>query len=295
MVSTSRVDCLAKRVLSVIVLLPFVLGLIYWGFWPVVFLTAAGIGIALLELYNVLRLVGYYPRFFAGMTSALFFCLAAVLDGILPTALAVDWVGVALAGSILLTLVTELVRREHHESLVNWALTLALACYISWLLSHYILLRALDVPLEGGWLAFLHIPSGAAWVYLVLAITWLSDTMAYFVGRAWGRHKMTPYLSPHKSWEGAAGGFAASVLIALLAVPLLGLPLWYGEALLLGVAGGLAGPLGDLAVSLLKRQIGLKDISNLIPGHGGMLDRIDSMLFTAPVLYYLILLLTVIT
>jgi phosphatidate cytidylyltransferase len=104
---------------------------------------------------------------------------------------------------------------------------------------------------------------------------------------------MTPYLSPKKSWEGAAGGFVASVLVALLAVPLLGLPLSYPAAALLGIAGGIAGQLGDLAESLIKRQIGTKDIGHLIPGHGGLFDRLDSMLFTAPVLYYLILLLTV--
>jgi phosphatidate cytidylyltransferase len=99
-------------------------------------------------------------------------------------------------------------------------------------------------------------------------------------------------LSPKKSWEGAAGGFVAAVLVSMLAVAALGLPLGYAEAALIGAVGGVTAQVGDLVESLLKRQIGLKDIGHLIPGHGGILDRLDSMLFTAPVLYYLILLLT---
>jgi phosphatidate cytidylyltransferase len=187
-------------------------------------------------------------------------------------------------------LIAELPPRDRQGSLEGWALTFAGACYVAWLLSHYILLRTLETPLAGGWLAGLHIQSGAAWVYVVLAITWMQDTMAYFVGSAWGRRQMAPYLSPKKSWEGAVGGIIASMLTALLAVPMLGLPIGYASAALLGVAGGLAGLGGDLAESLIKRQMDVKDTGSLIPGHGGILDRLDSMLFTAPVLYYLILL-----
>jgi phosphatidate cytidylyltransferase len=103
---------------------------------------------------------------------------------------------------------------------------------------------------------------------------------------------MAPIISPGKTWEGALGGILAGAMAAMLAVFLLGLPIGYGTAFLLGIAGGSAGLLGDLAESLLKRRIGVKDMGNVMPGHGGILDRADSMLFTAPVLYYLILVVT---
>jgi phosphatidate cytidylyltransferase len=291
-VSVSKPDLVRRRILSVAVLMPLIIGLVYAGVLPVAFLTAAAIVVALLELYAALQRSGYQPRRLTGVLSSLLLCGAATLQSLMPT-LANDWIGLALAASLLLALVAELFRHNHAGSLEGWTLTFACACYTSWLLSHYVLLRGLQIPLEGGWLAFLHIPPGAAWVFLVLAITWVDDTMAYVVGSRWGRHRMAPSLSPKKSWEGAAGGFVASVLMALLAVPLLGLPLSYPAAALLGIAGGIAGQLGDLVESLIKRQIGTKDMGRMIPGHGGMLDRLDSMLFTAPVLYYLILLLTV--
>lgn len=286
--STSRASSLSQRLISAIVLLVLFVGIVYWGTGPVIFLTAGAIVLCILEYCGALKRAGYRPRPVTGTVTALLLCAAAALRD----TVSVDLTGVALAGSILLALIVEVVRRDRRGSLVGWALTFAGACYIGWLLSHYILLRMLDTPLQGGWLAFLNIPPGAAWVYMVFAVTWLQDTGAYLVGRSWGRHRMAPYLSPKKSWEGAAGGFVASVLAAVLAKLLLGLPIGYGMAVVLGAVGGVVGPLGDLAESLIKRQIGVKDASNLIPGHGGILDRADSMLFTAPVLYYLIIVLT---
>lgn len=287
--SMSKGSSLSQRIGSALVLLLLIVAIVYWGTWPVVLLTAIGIVVCLLEYYHALRQADYRPRRMVGIIAGLFFCAAAALHG----TVSLDLTGIALASSILLALISELPRRDREGSLAGWALTFAGACYIGWLLSHYILLRNLDTPLQASWLAPLQIPSGAAWVYTVLAITWLQDTGAYLVGRAYGRHKMAPYLSPKKSWEGVIGGFVASVAAALLAVPLLGLPIHYGAAALLGIAGGIAGPLGDLAESFIKRQIGVKDASNIIPGHGGVLDRADSMLFTAPVIYYLAVLLTV--
>lgn len=286
--SPPRISSLRQRLCTTAIVLPFVVAVVYWGVLPLTLLVMGGAAISLIELYRALKQGGYYPRPAIGVSAALFLCVAALLQGIVPF----DATGAALASTILVSLIGELPRRERNGSLVGWALTLASACYIGWLIGHYILLRRLEIPLHTGWLAFLHIPSGAAWVYVVLAITWLQDTMAYIVGRRWGHHMMAPYLSPGKSWEGAASGFITSVLTALLAVPLLGLPISYGGALILGTAGGIVGPLGDLVESLIKRQMGIKDISNLMPGHGGVFDRLDSMLFTAPVLYYLILLLT---
>lgn len=287
--SMPRSSSLFQRVTSALVLLVLIVWIVYLGVWPVVFLTITAILISLNELTHALQQAGYRPRRLVAAVSGLLLSGAAASQGILP----VDLTGVVFAAIILFALVAELPRRDREGSLVGWALTFASACYIGWLLSHYILLRKLDhLPLQHGLLAPLQIAPGAAWVYLTLAVTWVQDTAAFFVGRTWGRHRMAPYLSPKKSWEGAAGGFISSIMVAMLAVPILGLPISYGMSFLLGAAGGIAGPLGDLTESYIKRQIGVKDASQIIPGHGGLLDRVDSMLFTAPILYYLIIVLT---
>jgi phosphatidate cytidylyltransferase len=280
-----------QRVLSVAILIPLIVGCVYWGVWPVALLTTIGAVVGLTELYRALHQAGYHPRFVVGIGMALLFCAAAALHTVQPF----PWAEAALAASLLLVLIAELPRHNHEHSLASWTLTFALACYAGWLLSHYVLLRQIATPLSGGWLDFLQIAPGAAWVYLVLALTWADDSAAYFVGRRWGRHKMAPALSPHKSWEGAIAGFVAAVLAALLSVAVFGLPLTPLQAIVIGAAGGISGQLGDLAESLIKRQIGIKDSSNLIPGHGGVLDRIDSMLFSAPTVYYTLILLTVVS
>lgn len=159
----------------------------------------------------------------------------------------------------------------------------------------FVLLREVVSPIGPNLFSMLGLPleSGAAWIYFVLAITWIQDTAAYFVGKYLGRSKMAPVLSPKKTWEGAAGGLIGSILAAIAFAMILGLPLTILQAGVLGLVGGVAGPLGDLAESMIKRQVGLKDAGNLIPGHGGLLDRADSLLFTGPVLYYLIKLLLI--
>jgi phosphatidate cytidylyltransferase len=127
---------------------------------------------------------------------------------------------------------------------------------------------------------------GVFWVFALLAMTWLNDTFAYFFGHRFGRRKLAPKISPGKTVEGFFGGYLGT-LAGFLAFWFLlenGLDLWQG--LLLTVLVGAAGPLGDLSESLIKRSFHVKDSGNIIPGHGGMLDRIDALLFTAPVVYW---------
>lgn len=286
--STSKASSLGQRIVSALVLIPLLVGMAYWSVWSAALLVAVAVVICLIELYGALRQSGQRPRTWVGITTGLLLCAAVTFQGFLPF----DLTMMALGGSVLLALVSELLRRDREGALMSWAFTFACAYYVGGLLSYYILLRRLDTPLQGGWLAALRIEPGAAWIFMVMAVTWLQDTAAYFVGRAFGRHKMAPYLSPKKTWEGAAGAVLGAVAAALLAVPILGLPIGYGGAVLIGLVGAVAGMGGDLAESLLKRQIGVKDVGRLIPGHGGVLDRADSMLFTGAVLYYVILLLT---
>jgi phosphatidate cytidylyltransferase len=126
------------------------------------------------------------------------------------------------------------------------------------------------------------------WLLFVLALNWVGDSAAYYVGRKFGRHKLAPSVSPAKSWEGSIASMAASMLFAVIyltrAIPTVS-PL---EAALLGAAGNVAGQIGDLAESALKRGAGVKDSGSMLPGHGGWLDRVDSILFALPVLHWLL-------
>lgn len=283
--SPSSSSSLPRRLASVAILIPLIVAIAWWP-WTTAGFVALCAALAISELFALLRHGGFAPRRIPGISLGVAFCAAAALQPFTQLNLA----SLALSGGIAGTLVYELTRHDRSTSLQNWALTFTGAAYVGWLLSAFIQLRQLATPLQPGLLAPLHIPPGAAWVFLVLAITWIQDSAAYFVGRSLGRTRMAPILSPKKTWEGFAGGLIASLLTALAAVPLLGLPISYLSAALIGLASGIAGPLGDLGESLIKRQVGVKDSGAMIPGHGGILDRMDSLLFTAPVVYYGVLL-----
>ena len=123
-------------------------------------------------------------------------------------------------------------------------------------------------------------------ILFMLVVIWAGDAAGYYVGSAWGRHKSSPRISPGKSWEGTAGSLAAALLIGFLFARFLWGADTYWETVLLAAALNGAGQLGDLAESALKRAAGMKDSSQLVPGHGGVLDRIDALLFAVPVLWY---------
>lgn len=142
------------------------------------------------------------------------------------------------------------------------------AVYPGLLLSSLVRLRQLD---RGEW-----------WILLTLTVTWMNDTCAYFAGRALGKHKLYPRISPSKTWEGAAGGALGSIAGALVVQHFWIPQLAPWGAALIGAGAALLGPLGDLSESMLKRAYGAKDSGRLLPGHGGILDRIDALLFNAP-------------
>ena len=279
---------LAQRILSAAVMLPMVIVVAWWSVWSVAVAVAIAAVIGVTELYGVLRVGGYRPRVPVGVAIALASILAFSLQPLLGGDLTLPVVTLAIVGS----LVVEVIDYRTQGALPSWGLTLAGALYLGWLFGHFVLLRALDTPLNASLFTPFRIAPGTAWIFMIFAITFIQDTAAYFVGRRWGRHKMVPILSPKKTWEGALGGLIGSIAAGLLCVPLFGLPITLAQAALLGLVGGFVGPLGDLAESFIKRQVGVKDAGQLIPGHGGILDRADSLLFNGAVLYYLILLLT---
>jgi phosphatidate cytidylyltransferase len=276
---------LALRVASGVVAVPFLVGVAYFGEpdspgWHV-YCTVIVVATALAawEVRGMLRSGGYAPL------DAVLLGLAIVLpidvavrggqvgpDGILLVALAVlgGLVRLVLRASASAEPVT-----DHDRGLVDWALSLALALYLGGLMQFYLPLRQR--------------PDGAVWVIALLVLSWVCDSCAYFVGRAFGRARLAPRISPSKSVEGAVAGLIGAAVVGALIGVLTG----HGPALLAGygVAIGLATVLGDLAESLLKRQTGVKDSGVLIPGHGGILDRMDSLLFCAPVAFAYVLVL----
>ncbi len=135
------------------------------------------------------------------------------------------------------------------------------------------------------------LPAGHHWLMFALMVNWIGDTGAYYVGRKFGKHKMAPRVSPGKSWEGAAASAVTGVIFGLIYLPLAipSTPVWAAGAIAL--AANAAGQVGDLAESALKRGAGVKDSGTMLPGHGGMLDRLDSSLFAIPVVYTLVMLL----
>jgi phosphatidate cytidylyltransferase len=128
-------------------------------------------------------------------------------------------------------------------------------------------------------------PEGLGWVIAALVITWSNDTSAYFAGRFLGRHKLYPEVSPNKTWEGFFGGMVGSVVGMFIARGFFFPMFTITDSLVLGILGGILGPLGDLVESMLKRAYGVKDSGRIIPGHGGVLDRIDALLFNAPLVF----------
>ncbi|MEE8337731.1 MAG: phosphatidate cytidylyltransferase [Dehalococcoidia bacterium] len=142
--------------------------------------------------------------------------------------------------------------------------------------------------LGGPWLLLRSAVDGAQWVVVALAATFAADTGAYAAGRLFGRHLLAPAISPGKSWEGGAGGVVAGATGAVAAVMLTGLDVDAGTAAVIAVGLPLAAIGGDLLESAIKRRAELKDMSALLPGHGGLLDRLDSLLATGPLLYWLV-------
>jgi len=151
-------------------------------------------------------------------------------------------------------------------------LSLFVSVYLGYFFSFVLLLRQLD--------------NGFFFLLLAFLLAWATDIGAYGVGRLWGKHKLAVELSPNKTKEGAVGGLIASVLVSVIAFIVVRLPVSLPEAALLGLFTSVAGQIGDLVASAIKRQTGIKDFGNLLPGHGGVLDRFDSFLLIAPLVYY---------
>ena len=236
----------------------------------------AGIaGVSTLAWLEMDRLVGRQhlaPERLVG----LLFLLAALVEAYLSATgrLSADVLLPTLTALLIVSLSLALFNLGERP-IIDWSLTVATALYLGILLSHFILLRER--------------PNGFWWVFVAGGITWIYDAAAYFVGSAFGKHKLWPRLSPKKSWEGLIGATVITLVAGVVGGPwLLGITWWQGLAL--GALVAVGDPFGDFVVSLFKRQAHLKDAGRLLPGHGGLLDRLDSLMFTLPLAYYFALL-----
>lgn len=183
--------------------------------------------------------------------------------------------GILFTASIVLSLLWIMLRKNRENACSSWAFTLAGIMYLGWLGSRYV--------------ALMELPQGKHWVILALFCTFACDTCAFFVGRALGRHQMAPGISPKKTWEGAAGGTLGAMAIGMAVAWYFKLPMSILQTLGLSLAVALFAQTGDLVESLFKRNMGAKDSGKVLPGHGGVLDRLDSVVFAGLVVYYYVI------
>jgi phosphatidate cytidylyltransferase len=255
-----------SRVLVTVVAVPVVLYLVYLGGWWLFGLAVVAALIALHELYAMAR--SLRPLVLAGYAGALATLLGAQLGG-------AEW----MAGGFMLTLLVSFllygIAETRQPATVTTSATVLGVAWIGLGLAHLLLLR--DVP-EHGRLA----------IFTVLLAVFADDTAAYLVGRVIGRHKMAPALSPGKTWEGFVAGTVAAIAVAFFALYDQGF-LSIAESVAFGAAVALAGAAGDLFESALKRDLQVKDSGRLLGGHGGMLDRTDSLLFAGVAAFYVVI------
>lgn len=271
----SNYSTLGKRVLVSVFGIPVVLGSMYYGRIALPILSSIIEIVALWELYKLAEKKGFFPVSWPSFSMI----LALNADLYFRQAQDVAWI---LGGFFLVSLLLELFHNKPNAT-ANVSLTVFGALYVS-LFSFFILIR--ELPRSHGFRY-----SAGGWMVLLVFITmWVCDTAAYFVGSSFGKNKLFSRVSPKKTWEGAVAGFVTAVILSLVirkfALPELGTV----DAVFIGTIVGIFGPTSDLVESLFKRDAGVKDSSNLLPGHGGMLDRFDSPLLVGPIVYaYLVL------
>ncbi|HOM72345.1 MAG TPA: phosphatidate cytidylyltransferase [Armatimonadota bacterium] len=266
---------LIAGLIGIAIVIPMVF---YRGGLPFTILVGLAAILGLLEFYGGARRGGYRPNFAFGIaTAVLLLCYGRrfgtdAFDALVPI----------FTAFLLLALAYELIRQQR-APFVNIGVTALGLGYVVWLLLHFVWLRMISGTVTVGGMES---GRGAWLVMFVLLCTWATDTGAYFIGKFYGRKKLTPRLSPGKTVEGAVGGLALSIIVGAVTAAIIGIPQPHG--LVLGAMIGITAQIGDLTGSAFKREVNIKDFGALIPGHGGILDRIDSLLFTGPITFWYI-------
>lgn len=263
---------LRDRLLAIAVLLPVGLVMIALGGWPYLVFLVLILCTAAWEYWRLFIHGGYHP-------SAPVIIGAVALLAITRGLFEFQWSDLILAAAVMVSMAWHVIayQRGDETSGMDFAIDLGGILYLGWLGSYLISLRFM--------------PNGAWRLLLALPAVWFADSAAYFIGRAFGKHKIAPRVSPGKSWEGYLAGVVFAIPGAGLLAMLWGIwnpELTFARGALLGLLLAAVTPLGDLGESLLKRQFGVKDSSRILPGHGGVLDRIDSWLWASAISYYII-------
>ena len=269
----SRVGSLARRLLAAAVFLPCFFIIAHRGGIYYLILVDMIIILGLFEFYKMMEAKGLRPYKWIGILSG----------GALPWYLFFRqgiYANVLLTLTFIAVMIAELIRKDKGHAVYHISVTIFGVLYVSWLGSHLMLLRELPI------IAGLDYAIGFKFVIIVFTLTWCYDTGAYTFGRIFGRHKLFPSISPSKTIEGAIGGTFLSIAGILIVRGLMDTQLGIVDAVALAIAASVIGQLGDLVESMIKRDAKIKDSSTAIPGHGGILDRFDSLLFTAPLIYY---------
>jgi len=260
---------LRYRILSAVLFLPILIWWIYWSCdWPFLLLITAILLIGLGEYFSMMNFKGISCNEILGYLSVALFPLLFRSGSLAYPAFLLTLIFMAV-------LVSQIFKKVDYNSLLqSVSATFLGIVYIGWLPAHLLALKS--------------VPGGNNLVFYVFAVTWIGDSCAYFIGNRWGRHKLVASVSPNKSKEGIIAGMSGSILAAFLFVIIFRVPpnhyLFYSAS---AIIIGIFAIFGDLSESLLKRSIHIKDASDIIPGHGGILDRFDSIFFAAPVMYYL--------
>lgn len=267
----------AKRVLFTVFALPLGIFFIFWGGWPYAAFIAAILARGAWEYADLFRNGGGRPSNLILLGGVIAIFVARFAAGFSQD----HWVFVAIVGISVAFYLAEY-ERGRKAAGSDFAATLSGIFYVGLMGSYLLLLR--QIPEYGDW-----------WVLLTLFAVMLADTIAYMFGSRYGKTRLAPRLSPKKSWEGFIAGVAASTVgtpLFMLFFRTLGLPEDPQFAIVnvaaLGLAIGILPTLGDLAISMIKREMKMKDASHILPGHGGVLDRIDSWLWAFPIGYYLV-------
>jgi phosphatidate cytidylyltransferase len=261
---------LRKRLITALWGIPLLVAAVWFDepvYWFTVLAAVAGL-LAAVEFYRLTGVSKVIPLYVCGLLFTFLFIIYPHFN----CNLNIPLVSLLLTAAVALTLILLVFLPDKEGLFHSWAWTLGGILYIGWLLSLLVALR---------------LDAGRDWLFLALFVTFGSDTAAYFVGKAIGRYKIAPRISPGKTWEGAVAGLLGAVIVSLLFTlnTPLQLPISYWQAVILGLLISVFGQLGDLVESLLKRNFSVKDSGNLMPGHGGLLDRLDSILFAGVVVY----------
>jgi phosphatidate cytidylyltransferase len=263
---------LVQRLLVANILVPVLAVLIILGGWPYSLLVLVALALAGWEYWRIFCSGGYSPPQVVVIGGIVVLTLARSIWGF-------DHTDIIISLLVLVAMSVAVFWYEsgHERCGSDFSITLGGIFYLGWLGPYLISLR--------------NLPDGMWWTLVVLPAVWMADTGAYFIGRRFGKHKMSPRVSPKKSWEGYFGGILFGIVFAALFASLwhLRVPVITPfKGAIIGLIMAVVTPLGDLGESMIKRQFGFKDSSNLLPGHGGVMDRIDSWIWAAAIGYYLV-------